>query len=310
MSAWEIYRKTFPFVMAKLCLGLVLALISVVILAITLGIGFLFGGLGILIGLALGISGVKIASFIVMHYFGYLIKAGHVAVVAETLVTGEVPDNQVSYGKNMVQEKFAESNVYFVVDKLVSAAVRQIQATVSKAGGYLDFVPGMQYITSAANMFIGISLNYIDECCLGYTFYMQDQGAFKSAADGVVIYAQSWKSILKGAALTALKVILLTAGLTVAFLVPIGIIGTMLKVNTFILLIIAFVLAMALKDALVDSYMMIAMMTVYMEAATTTEVQFDLYGKLCKMSKSFKELFDKGEQEEQLGETQGAYDAQ
>ena len=36
----------------------------------------------------------------------------------------------------------------------------------------------------------------------------------------------------------------------------------------------------------------------YMEVAPTTQITFDLYGKLCGISGKFKELFNKGKQEE------------
>ena len=39
------------------------------------------------------------------------------------------------------------------------------------------------------------------------------------------------------------------------------------------------------------------MMTSYMNVAEKTEITFDLYGKLCKISRSFKELFNKGQAE-------------
>ena len=47
-------------------------------------------------------------------------------------------------------------------------------------------------------MFLDISLGYVDECCLGYTFYHPAQNPYKSAADGVIIYFQNWKTLLKG----------------------------------------------------------------------------------------------------------------
>jgi hypothetical protein len=36
-------------------------------------------------------------------------------------------------------------------------------------------------------------------------------------------------------------------------------------------------------------------MTSYIAVAAKTEVTFDLYGKLCKISRSFKDLFTKGQ---------------
>ena len=84
----------------------------------------------------------------------------------------------------------------------MTGAVKQIQRGLEKLGNKLDFIPGMEALTGVAQFFVNISLGYIDECCFGWTFYNPQQGAFQSAADAVVIYAQNWKVLLKGAAKT------------------------------------------------------------------------------------------------------------
>ncbi len=48
-------------------------------------------------------------------------------MVTTAVTTGQVPDNQFEVAKNMVKERFATANVYFVVDRLVSGAVSQLQ---------------------------------------------------------------------------------------------------------------------------------------------------------------------------------------
>ena len=40
-------------------------------------------------------------------------------------------------------------------------------------------------------------------------------------------------------------------------------------------------------------------MAAYMQIAPNSVITFDLYGKLCKISRSFKKLFEKGKTEEQ-----------
>lgn len=203
MKAKDLFLKTMPFVWEKLLLGVATVIISGVLLALFLGIGFLFDSSGVvLIMFGIWIVSVGIVRFLIMHYLGYLIKAGHIAVLTEAVTTGQIPEDQVNYGKKQVLERFATSNVYFLVDKLLSGAVKQIQNGIGKLGDTLSFIPGMAAIASLAKLFVELSLGYIDECCLGYTFYKKEQGAFKSAADGVAIYAQNWKALLGKAAKT------------------------------------------------------------------------------------------------------------
>lgn len=127
MTAKQVYQGTMPFSMAKLALGAVTIVLSAVLFAILMGIGWLFGGGGTGIAIVIWVGGTGVIRFVIMHYMGYLVKAGHVAVIAEAITTGEIPANQVGYGKKIVAERFATSNIYFAVDKLMTGAVKQIQ---------------------------------------------------------------------------------------------------------------------------------------------------------------------------------------
>ena len=181
MNASQTFKKTLPFAWAKLFLALIAVAFSGILFAVFMGLGWLFNSDGITgILLLIWLSSVGIIRFVIMHYFGYLLKAGHVAVITEVFTTGKVPDNQVAYGKQMVAQRFATSNIYFAIDKLVSGAVRQLQRGIEKVGTALDFVPGMNTIASLAKFFVDISLGYIDECCLGYTFYKKEKMLLKA----------------------------------------------------------------------------------------------------------------------------------
>ena len=242
------------------------------------------------------IVGTSITYKLLMYYVGYMIKAAHVAVISQAVTTGQIPENMVETGKNMVKERFVESNVYFVLDKLVSGAVKQLQKAVGAVGGALDFGPGMSSITNILQTFIGISLGYVDECCLGYTFINKDKNAFEAGCDGVVIYFQNAKHLLKNAAVTSLIVIASTFAISIVPLVILLPIFGALGWNLLIAFFIALFIAICLKTAFVDSYMLVKMMFSYMQVAPSTELSFDLYEKLCNLSNSFKKLFQKSKE--------------
>lgn len=297
MTAKEIYNKTMPFVWAKLTLGGATVLISIILFAILMGIGWLFGDGGMLITLIIWIGATSVVRFVIMHYMGYLVKAGHIAIISEAVTTGQVPDNQVAVGKAMVTERFATSNIYFAVDKLVAAAVKQLQNGLQKVGNALDFIPGMSAVTGLGKFFIELSLGYIDECCLGYTFYKKEQGAFQSAADGVVIYAQNWKVLLKNAAKTMGIVLLAMAGVILLSFIVLGLLFKLLHWSSLVAFLLACLIAWTIKFAFIDSWILVRMMVTYMDVAPSTSITFDLYGKLCNFSSKFKELFTKGQRE-------------
>jgi hypothetical protein len=157
----------------------------------------------------------------------------------------------------------------------------------------------MDAVVGLAKFFIDISLGYIDECCLGYTFYKKEQGAFKSAADGVVIYAQNWKKLLKDAVKTMVLVVVALIVIVLITFVALGLLFRILHWSGFVAFVIACFIAWAIKFSFIDSYILVKMMTSYMEVAPVTQITYDLYGKLCNVSIKFKELFNKGQQEQQ-----------
>lgn len=297
MNAKQIYKQTMPFNIARLVLGLTTVGLSLLLLAILEGIGWLFGSGGLMVMFFIWLAGTGAIRFFIMHYMGYMVKAGHVAVVAEAVTKGVIPENQVNYGKQKVTERFVTSNAFFAIDNLVTASVKQIQRGIQKMGGALDFIPGIGLVTNLAEFFVSISLGYVDECCLGYTFYKKEQGAFESAADGVVIYAQNWKELLKSAAITMIKVLVVLVLLTLLAFSGMGLLFKTLHWSSFIAFLIACLIVWVIKFAFIDSYIMINMMTTYMSAAETTEISYDLYDKLCGLSSKFKELFNKGKNE-------------
>jgi hypothetical protein len=230
-----------------------------------------------------------------MHYAGYMIKAGHVAIIATAVTTGNVPDNQVEVAKKIVAERFATSNIYFAVDSLVSGAVKQLQGVIGSVENMLSDIPGIKEVGSVAKLFISIALGYIDECCMGYTFIKKDQNAFKSAADGVVIYAQNWQKLLKDAAVTTGLVIASLIGVTLVVFLIFGLLFKVLHWSGLVAFILSALVAYSIKYAFIDSWILVKMMVSYMEVAPSTTITFDLYGKLCDLSSKFKELFDKGQ---------------
>ena len=298
MKAFDIYKKTMKFVWLKLALGGALFAAALILGGIFLLIATLAKNeLVSLVLMLIWIFSILAMDNIITHYFGYLIKAGHIAIVSQAVTTGQIPDNQYQVAVSMVKSRFAESSVYFLVDKLVSGAVKELQKGVGKVGDALDAIPGMSAITNFVQIFIGIVLGYIDECCLGYTFYKQDQGAFKSACDGVTIYWKNKKKLLKDGAIMALVVMGITS---VLFIIPLVIMVplALLTDNTIVVVcavIASAVIAGVIKSAFVDSWMMVKMMTSYMEEAPTTDVDNGIYDTLCKLSGKFKQLFNKAQ---------------
>ena len=306
LTAQEIYSKTMTFNWMKLMLGGATLLLSLILFAICAFFVWIFNGFEngfvFLIAFSIWLSGTKAINFLLMQYFGYFVKAGHVAIIAKAVTEGVVPDDQFNVAKNLVTERFGTSNIYFLVDKLVDKAVHDIGRTFDNVTGFigLDRIPGFEQIQKLVKFFLHIALGYVDECCLGWTFCKMDQSPFKSAADGVVIYFQNWKILLKGAAKTALIVIGASICLTIASLMFFGLVFKIIGLGgmgTLFVIGFALMTAWIFKVAFIDSWILVSMMTTYMQVAPTTELKVDIYEQLCRLSAKFKELFQKGQAE-------------
>src|SRR6185436_18266819 len=160
---------------------------------------------------------------LVYHYVFYLLKAAHVAIIAELLVNGNVPggQGQIAWGKQKVQERFGEVSGMFIIDELVMGVVRAFTRTVFFLTSWL---PGETLRTAVRiiNRVIEYAMNYIDEAVLARSFWNEHESVWTNARDGVVLYAMVWKPILTNAIALMLISFLPFVVAFILFSAPIG----------------------------------------------------------------------------------------
>lgn len=183
MKAKDVYLKTMKFVWLKLALGGAIFLFAFLTMFLFIWLGSLGGGSGIVMALTIWFVLVGAVYGLVQRYVGYMIKAGHVAMV-----------------------------------------------------------------TTAVTTLIVMGVSFV-----------------------------AW---------------------LLPFLVFAGIFA-LLHIHWIFAFMLALMAAAIIKSAFVDSYMMVKMMVSYMQVAPSTEITFDLYDKLCRLSGKFKSLFTKGQEEQQ-----------
>jgi len=319
MSTFSIFMQTLPYVFLRLVAYLLFGLLALVVMGImaALGIGAVaaFGQAGgavfIIFFIALGVLwGLK---RLAERYVLYLIKAGHVAVIAELVQKGALPAgvNQVSYGKDKVLKHFASTSVLFGVDALVAGSVRQILRWLVHLGSFLAFLPGAKFVLGFVYRVLRLAGNYIDEAVLSYILLHDDQNVWRAAAHGVVLYAQSWKKILWRAVgvvlivMTSWLVIFLVsflALLPLASLAGRGKPGLPLFLG-FVAFVAAWLIANVARWALVDPFATVAMIVAYNEAVREQTPSYDLYNTLAGVSRKFRELEQKARQAPAPGAT-------
>lgn len=302
MKNGDIFKKTMPFVWQRLGMYLVLNIGIILYFALVIFLITLFAAkeavIGIIIALILCPIGLSIYSF-GCRYISYMIKAAHVAAIGQLSVTGSIPEGMsvVKFGKSKVKERFVAANVYFGLDKLVTGAVKQIQNMITRVGNIFGNIEIIQNIVSILNLFVEIILGYVDEAVLARVFYKKDESAWKASADGVVLYFENWKEILKNAVMLVLIIVLFYAvGMGICYAIFMGL-SLFSDLWTILAIIIAFFLIDVFKQSFLDSWITVSVVNKYMSITANKQPGFDLYEKGKKWSKKFTELCGKAEAE-------------
>ena len=318
MSVMKLVNRTLPFLFARFAIYGLFVVAAIIFLAIMVGIGFLllkvFGesSTAFLIVMVIAFSVIYGGLRFLERYVLYLVKVAHISVVVELLKTGTVPEGkgQIAYGKEQVKQNFGSANVAFVVDQAIHGAVKQIQRWTLRVGEAFSFVPGAKNIIGIINAIMSVSLNYIDEAVVSYIILRKNEQrketVWKSASDGVVLYAQSWKGILKTSTAAVVCIYAFSIITFLVFALPFMGITKLIAANnpgletflSFIALAGAFVFTVSLKRALVDPIVTIAMVRTYQINITGVEPKMDLQQKLLGVSGKFKKLFEKGNEAE------------
>ncbi|MFA9556293.1 hypothetical protein ACERII_03160 [Evansella sp. AB-rgal1] len=312
MSVSKLIMRTMPFFISRIIVYALFAVASFLFLGLMLGFSILLFkmfefGAGFFFIIILGTFFTVLAALrFVERYVLYMVKVGHVSVITEILRNGDVPEGkgQLAYGKEQVRENFGSANVCFVVDKLVLGAIKQIQRWMMRIGNFFSFVPGSQNIIAILNRILAVSLGYIDEAILSYIMLRKsekrEETVWKSAADGVVLYAQSWKKIITTAAGIVAFVYILNIAVFLMAVFPLMGLARLLASNAgaesflgFLAVVGAYVITTVVKRALIDPIATVAMIRAYQMNIKGMEPSMDLQQKLLNVSSKFKQLFNK-----------------
>lgn len=311
-STWNLLKQTTPFIWMRLLIYALFAVGSVILLALLVGISVLllkwFGDSGvIMIFIIIATVGIIFGAYrLLERYVLYLLKAAHIAVLIELIEHGEVPEGkgQIQYGKERVQELFGTTTAFFAVDQLVSAAVKQIHRWLMRLGNLFGAIPGAKVVINIASMIIGFAINYIDEAVLSRVMKHKkenpESNVWQTSADGVVLYAQSWKGMIGAAAgLAAFNIVLSVTVFAIVLFPLLGLVNLISSDGDSLLGALAFISALAVtlaaKKALVDPVATITMIRVYHAKTEGVEPSFDLRAKMLGVSKKFKDLVSRSE---------------
>ena len=229
-EATRVYRRTLPFVLLQFGIGVLFSMFGVLYLGLLAWLGTRFlsgdGGTGLLI-----LAGVMLFGLITFagiwrllnHYVLYLVKTGHIAVIAHVVDTGTVPENQLRYGIEQVSEYFVSASALFGMSELIDAVLQGFNRTVARVQSMIPIpLPsGLQNLIDLLQKSVELTVSYLDNAIIAYMFVDRNENRWASARDGLVLYGKTWKMVLGSTLLIVVGMYALSFVLLM-ILVPIG----------------------------------------------------------------------------------------
>jgi len=243
----------------------------------------------------LGFGLVSLILYWIREYILYIVKAGHIAVMVQLIDGHDVPggQGQIAYARSIVTERFAEANVLFVLDQLIKGALAAITGLIGGIAAFIP-IPGLNGIVKFMNAVIRMSLTYVDEIILGYNIRTASGQPFETGRQGIVLYAQNARTMVKNAIWLTVMTAILGVIVFLLTLAPAGAILYAMPGNlagwAFVL---AIVFAWACISAFVEPCVIAAMMQVYFKAIEGQVPDPEWDRRLSDASKQFRELKDK-----------------
>ncbi len=291
---------TLPFIALRIVIYFTITLAYVLGTGGLAGIGY---GVGTVLGSGedyavwggiIGFGVVSVAVYWVREWLLYMVKAAHIAVMVE-LYEGRslMPDGkgQIAHGRAVVEARFAEANLLFVLDQLIKGVIRAITGIV---GGIGMVIPGLDGVARFINTVIRLSLTYVDEIILAHNIRSNSDNPWETGRQGLVLYAQNGGRMVKNAVWLAIFLWLMTAVIFVLLIGPaLGLVYVFPGAASGFGIAIAVVGALALKAAVLEPFAIAALMQVYFQTIEGQRPDPAWDAKLASMSRKFQDLKDR-----------------
>jgi hypothetical protein len=294
--AFKIILQTMPILWVRMGAYAVFWVATIIYLGITGGVSWLVGqavgflGVILFIGSLVAIGPIYQLAY---RYVFYMIKAAHLAVVAEILQKGSLPsgESQLAWGRKAVTSRFGEASAMFIVDELVDSVIRAFTNTVYSVS---RFLPGETFenLARVVNRVVRFAMGYIDEAILARSFWREDKNVWETAEDGLVLYAQVWRPLLTNAVALMLLSFVPFIVAFVLIAAPMG--GLVAWVFTPQLagwsIIITLIFAWLVKVAIGDAFAMVAIVASYRDETEGMTPNPEMSARLESVSDKFREI--------------------
>lgn len=299
-----IMAATWPFIVLRLVVYFAITAAYVLATGAGAGVGYGVGHVmsdpdgPVTFALWGGIGGFAVVSAVVYwlrEYILYMVKAGHIAAMVHLIDGRDMPggQGQIAYAQSVVKERFAEANVLFVLDQLVKGAIAAITGLIGGIAAFIP-IPGLDQLVRFVNTVIRLSLTYVDEIILGYNIRIDSRNPWEGARQGVVLYAQNAKTMIRNAVWLAVIMWFVTFLIFLVMIAPAGaLLYFMPGQMSGWAVVLAIVFAWALKSAILEPFAIAALMQVYFRTIEGQVPNPEWDRRLADASAKFRTLKEK-----------------
>lgn len=295
--------QTMPFIILRCAVYFGITLAYIIFTGVGSGIGWSIGGLGdegfqasaTVWG---GVAGFGLTAglvYFLREYILYMIKAGHIAAMVHLIDGKSMPEgkSQVEYARSVVQQRFTQASVLFVMDQLIKGVVTAITGVVQGLTAILP-IPGMQQLMGLVRAFLRIAVGLVDEVILAYAIRTESQNPWGSARTALVLYAQNAPGMLRNAAWLTVFVyglsflvflVLLAPAAALAYMIP----GAWSAGGV----VFALVFAWAIKAAVIEPFAIACLLQAYFQAIEGQTPDAEWESRLDGVSRKFSQMKDK-----------------
>ncbi|MCI1002656.1 MULTISPECIES: hypothetical protein [Brucella/Ochrobactrum group] len=208
--------QTWPFILLRFIISMTSATIALATIATCAWVGFLIGApsgenaaytsgfVGALVGLSVFMS----IAYILQEYVFYLLKAAHIAILAE-LIHGSViePSRQLETGVAIVRQHILASMTLFAVGQAIKSLIGVVSRFVTR--GFSSFGSSGSSLGHIVQSYFSIVFGLADELVLAYILRAHEKAPQDAAREGAAHYARNIKALMSNAfALTIIHLLL------------------------------------------------------------------------------------------------------
>lgn len=288
-KTYLIYRAVVFGIVAA-CLGAGLIFLAL--------IGKIFGGTAAVILFVIGAAGSGWGLRLLKEYVLYVLQAGHLALIVELVERRALPAgaSQTEWAKERVMHYFKEVSVLALLDQLLKGIVGALNRTLFNVMTVFP-IPGMEGLAKVAQKIVDYSLNYVDEAIIAYTFRTRNENVYEAACQGVLLYCQAWKGLLKNAVALTLLSYVFVVGAAALFMIPLGVLALMLphswEVVRLLLFGFALILGLASKWIVFDPLACTATVLTFLRETEGLKPDEVWEERISEISDKFRELKEK-----------------